>query len=170
MDLDLDLALYRRVGRDQVVCLQPGEKLRFEDGEAIKTHGPYTPQGGDGRGRTKIQVVDWDGNGLLDLLLGVGPQPGSPFRGSFVLLCRNLDSNIDLVFKRPEVLLFNAQGQVQEFFRHAAHPAPVDWDDDGRWELLVGADFGHIWYRKPENFGGPSGPIEIYRRADDHSL
>ena len=170
MDLDLDLALYRRVSRDQVVCLQPGEKLRFEDGEVLKTPGPYTPQGGDGRGRTKIQVVDWDGNGLLDLLLGVGPQPGSPFRGSFVLLCRNLGSNSDPVFKRPEVLLFNAQGQPQEFFRHGAHPAPVDWDGDGRWELLVGADFGYIWYWKPENFGTPSGPIEIYRRADDHSL
>ncbi len=47
---------------------------------------------------------------------------------------------------------------------------PVDWDGDGRWELIVGADFGYIWYWKPENPGAPSGSIETYRRADDHSL
>lgn len=170
MDLDLDLALYRRVGCDDLAGLHPGEKLRFEDGETIKTHGPYTPRGGDGRGRTKIQVVDWDGNGLLDLLLGVGPQGGSPFRGSFVLLCRNAGSNEAPVFKRPEVLLYNAAGAPQEFFRHAAHPAPVDWDGDGRWELVVGADFGHIWYWRPEHFGAPSAPFEIYRPPGDDSL
>ena len=104
------------------------------------------------------------------MLLGVGPQQGSPFRGSLVLLCRNLCSNSEPVFKCPEVLLFNAEGQPQEFFRHGVHPAPVDWDGDGRWELLVGADFGYIWYWKPENPGAPSGSIETYRRADDHSL
>ena len=168
--MDLDLALYRRAGSDDLCCLLPGEKLRFEDGAPIKTHGPYTPQGGDGRGRTKIQVVDWDGNGRLDLLLGVGPQPGSPFRGSFVLLCRNVGSNAEPLFSRPQVLLFDADGQPQEFFRHGAHPAAVDWDGDGRRELLAGADFGQVWYWKPERFGSPAGPFEIYRPPGDTSL
>ena len=170
MDLDLDLALYRRAGKGDLCCLLPGEKLRFEDGDTIKTHGPYTPQGGDGRGRSKIQVVDWDGNGLLDLMLGVGPQPGSTFRGSFVLLCRNVGTNAEPLFARPQVLLFDAEGKPQEFFRHGAHPAVVDWDGDGGWELLAGADFGHVWYWKPESFGSPSGPFEIYRPTGDTSL
>ena len=152
------------------VACSRGEKLRFEDGDTIKTHGPYTPQGGDGRGRSKIQVVDWDGNGLLDLMLGVGPQPGSTFRGSFVLLCRNVGTNAEPLFARPQVLLFGADGKPQEFFRHGAHPSAVDWDGDGGWELLAGADFGHVWYWKPENFGSPSGPFEIYRPPGDTSL
>ena len=48
--------------------------------------------------------------------------------------------------------------------------APVDWDGDGRWELVVGADFGHIWYWRPEHFGAPSAPFEIYRPPGDDSL
>ena len=69
-DKDLDLAVFRRVGPDEPSLLHPGEKLRYEDGETIKTHGVYTAGGGDGRGRTKINVVDWDGDGVLDLLAG----------------------------------------------------------------------------------------------------
>lgn len=170
MDLDLDLALYRRVGRDDLAGLRPAEKLRYEDGDTIKTHGVYTPQGGDGRGRTKIQVVDWDGNGKLDLVLGVGPQFGSTFKSGYVLLCRNVGTRAAPVFKRPEVLLFNAEGKPLEFWRHAAHPALVDWDSDGKWEILVGADMGFIWYFKPKHFGVASGPFDVFRPDGDTSL
>ncbi len=170
MDLDLDLALYRRVGGEDLSVLKPGEKLRYEDGETIKTHGGYTPAGGDGRGRTKIQVVDWDGDGRLDLVLGVGPQPGSSFKSSYVLLCRNAGSNREPVFQRPQVLLFGREGRPLEFWRHGAHPTLVDWDGDGRWEVVVGADMGFIWYFKPEHFGAPDGVFEIFRDPDDPIL
>ena len=154
-DLDLDLALYRRVGRDDLNALLPAQKLRYEDGDTIKTHGVYTPQGGDGRGRTKINVVDWDGDGKLDLLIGVGPQHGSPYRGSYVLWARNVGSNEDPVFGRPAVLLFDSDGAPLEFWRHGVHMAPVDWDGDGKLELVAGADQGYVWYWKPEYFGEP---------------
>lgn len=170
MDLDLDLALYRRVGNDDLTDLQPGVKLRYEDGSSIKTHGPYTPQGGDGRGRTKLQVIDWNHNGKLDLIIGVGPQPGSEFTSSYVLLCRNVGTNAEPVFKRPEVLLFDSDGTPLQFWRHAAHPGVVDWSGDGQWELLVGADLGFVWYFKPEHFGHASGEHQIYRDNDDTSL
>ena len=157
-DLDLDLALYRRAGRDDLSALVPGEKLRYEDGGTIKTHGVYTPPGGDGRGRTKIQVMDWNKNGKLDLVLGVGPQPGSAFLGSFVLLCENVGSNANPVFKRPVPLLFDSKGAPMEFWRHGALATVVDWDGDGEWELLVGADRGAVWYFKPDHFGVPAEP------------
>lgn len=155
-DLDLDLALYRRAGRDDLSALLPGEKLRYEDGSTIKTQGEYTPAGGDGRGRTKINVVDWDGDGLLDLLIGVGPQPGSPYRNSFGLFAKNVGTNANPVFKRPIILLWDFDGKPLVFGRHAIHMASVDWDRDGKYELIAGADRGFIWYWKQEHFGAPA--------------
>ncbi len=167
-DMDLDLALFKRVGTDQPSLLHPGEKLRYEDGETIKTHGIYTPGGGDGRGRTKINVVDWDGDGKLDLLLGVGPQHGSPYRGSYVLFAKNVGTNQNPIFSRPEVILWNQEGKPLEFWRHGVHPAPVDWDGDGKFELVAGADQGRIWYWKPEYFGaGATGDPTAPRRPED---
>ena len=153
-DSDLDLALYRRVGIEDVSVVLPGEKLLYEDGSTIKTHGVYTPGGGDGRGRTKINVVDWDGDGLLDLLIGVGPQGGSPY-SSYVLFAKNVGTNEAPVFKRPDVLLWNQDGNPLEFWRHGVHMAPVDWDGDGKYELVAGADTGYVWYWNADNFGTP---------------
>lgn len=171
-DADLDLALFRRAGQDDLSVLLPGEKLRYEDGETIKTHGIYTDGGGDGRGRTKFNVVDWDGDGVLDLLIGVGPQHGSPYRGSYVLYARNVGTSERPVFKRPEILLWDADGQPLEFWRHGVHMAPVDWDGDGQYELVAGADQGRIWYWKPEHFGKPAGgdPSAPLRPEGDEGL
>lgn len=169
-DADLDLAVFRRVGRDSPSFLYSGEKLRYEDGETIKTHGVYTSGGGDGRGRTKINVVDWDRDGVLDLLLGVGPQHGSPYRGSYVLFAKNVATNEFPVFKRPEVVLWNAAGRPLEFWRHGVHPAPVDWDGDGRYELVAGADQGRVWYWKPQHFGAnATGDPTAPRRPDSET-
>ena len=86
-----------------------------------------------------------------------------------MLLCRNAGSNEAPVFKRPEVLLFN-EGRPLEFWRHGAHPFLVDWDQDGEWEIVVGADMGFLYYFKPSHFGAPGGEFEIFRAADDTSL
>ncbi|MCH2321577.1 MAG: hypothetical protein MK384_08010 [SAR202 cluster bacterium] len=170
-DNDLDLAIFRRLGREHPSIVKPGEKLRFDDGEVIKTHGVYTPGGGDGRGRTKINVVDWDKDGLLDLLIGVGPQHGSPF-SSYVLFLKNVGTNTSPVFKRPDVVLWDSAGEPLEFWRHGVHPDAVDFDGDGEYELLAGADQGRIWYWKPSNFGTPvDGNLTApYRPTDDPGL
>ncbi len=171
-DRDLDLALFRRAGKKDLSALRPGRKLRYEDGKTIKTHGVYNSRGGDGRGRTKINVVDWDGDGLLDLLLGVGPQPRSPYRGSYVLFTKNVATNKDPVFRRPTVLLWDDDGQPLEFWRHGVHMAPVDWGGDGKYELVAGADQGRIWYWKPESYGKPSSgdPVAPLRPLTEEGL
>jgi hypothetical protein len=173
MDHDLDLSLFRRVGRDDLTALLPGVKLRYEDGDVIKTHGvSFDHTSGDGRGRTKIDVVDWNGDGRWDLVLGVGPQYFSAFRSSYVLLSRNVGTNAEPIFERPEILLFDDAGAPLEFWRHGVHPAVVDWDRDGKWEIVVGADKGMIWYFKPDHFGTSNilGGPNPARDPDDKTL
>ena len=159
----------------------PPERVRVGD-EEMRRYGKPNPSAGyhwgssqgpnDGfnGGYSNPVLVDWDGNGKLDLLLGVGPQFGSAFKSGYVLLCHNVGTRAAPVFKRPEVLLFNAEGKPLEFWRHAAHPALVDWDGDGKWEILVGADMGFIWYFKPKYFGAASGPFDVFRPDGDTSL
>ena len=151
---DLDLAVFRRVGPDEPSLLHPGEKLRYEDGETIKTHGVYTEGGGDGRGRTKINVVDWDGDGVLDLLLGVGPQHGSPYRRQLRPLTPRTSAPTRAPCSGgPKSSCGTTKASRWSSVRHGVHPAPVDWDGDGKYELVAGADQGRVWYWKPEHFG-----------------
>lgn len=46
----------------------------------------------------------------------------------------------------------------------------VDWDGDGEWELVVGADMGYIWYFKPEHFGRACGSFDLFRPEGDETL
>jgi hypothetical protein len=169
MDMELDLVFYPRLtnhhqhdGQRDLSALGPPLKCRYEDdGSTIKSSGAHTPGGGEGRGRTKLQLVDWDATGKagkaagrLDLLMGTGPQGGSTFHSSFVLLLRNRGFNAsgEPVFARPEVLLYGEDGEALEFWRHCAHPTAVRWQGQGRG-LVVGSDMGTLEYYREEYFG-----------------
>ena len=183
MDLDLDLAYYPRADPsssssrrksgggervDAAAMLLPPRKCCYPDGSTIQTHGVYTPSGGDGRGRTKLQLVDWDHTGTLDLIVGVGPQHNSAFHSSFVLLLRNRGwtTTAEPVFDWPELLLFNDEGEGLEFFRHGAHPVAVDWAGPGQgWGLVVGSDMGNLQFWKPGQFGTAARDGGAHRRA-----
>ena len=69
------------------------------------------------------------------------------------LFAKNVGSNEEPIFRRPEVVLWDEDGKPLEFWRHAVHPAPVDWDGDGKFELVAGADQGRVWYWRLEHFG-----------------
>ena len=73
-----------------------------------------------------------------------------------MLFANNIGTNGAPVFKRPAALLFDTDGSPMGFWQHAVHMAPVDWDGDGRFELVAGADQGFVWYWKPEHFGRPA--------------
>ena len=150
--------LYPRLAPEQpdrdYAVLGPPRKCRHPDGSTIKSTGVYTAGGGEGRGRTKLQLVDWDGkgDGSLDLLVGVRPQGESFFHSSFVLLMRGQGFNAEQepVFAKAEVLLFGEDGEGLEFWRHAAHPVAVSWQGRG---LVVGSDMGTLEYYHEEHFG-----------------
>ena len=84
-----------------------------------------------GSGRYKLAVVDWDGDGRLDVLVN----------SENALWYRNCaDSGSKIILKRVGNL---AKRNVAG---HTSSPAVCDFDKDGKPDLLVGAENGRIYH------------------------
>lgn len=100
-------------------CDEKGQPLHLNAGIAGKS------------GRRKLCVVDWDGDGKLDVI--VNSANAQWFR------------QVDLKDGR---WLFKDMGNLSDHILagHDTSPTPVDWNSDGIPDLLVGAEDGHIYY------------------------
>lgn len=91
-------------------------------------------------GRRKLTIVDWDGDGRLDLLVN--------------------SLNIDFmrnVATEPGEYVFRNMGPVHPrvLAGHTTCPTVVDWDRNGIPDLLVGAEDGYLYYlRNPRGRAG----------------
>ncbi|MDF1844173.1 MAG: sulfatase-like hydrolase/transferase [Rubripirellula sp.] len=93
--------------------------LRLNQGEAGKS------------GRRKLCVVDWDGDGRRDLLV----------------------NSVNVHWMRQQVgadgkYIFSDEGPLSDrrLAGHTTSPTTVDWNGDGRRELLVGAEDGYFYH------------------------
>lgn len=130
--------------------LEDGGKLSLEDGSSIGANQLHA----GGTGRLKLLLHDWDRDGRTDLLVGT-PRHGSvPDResglpqslglpGAAVLLLRNVGSDQDPKFARPEVLRF--KGKRVYFGHHACSPAVAEFRE-GVPDLIVGDQEGRLVY------------------------
>ncbi|PHQ36999.1 exo-alpha-sialidase [Rhodopirellula bahusiensis] len=84
-----------------------------------------------GSGRIKLDVVDWDGDGRLDLL--VNSENATWYRN-----CEDRDGQIVLK-KIGNLAKRNVAG-------HTSSPAACDFDKDGKPDLLVGAENGRLYF------------------------
>lgn len=129
LDHEGELAFFERTQRKGRLVLLPGKRIFVDEkGDPLKLiRGPA-----GGSGRRKLVVVDWDGDGRLDIL----------FNGE------NADFYRNLGVESGQVALKN-RGPMDErkVSGHTSSPTVVDWDKNGIPDLLVGSEDGRLYYK-----------------------
>ena len=127
------LALYRRERRGDRRVLLPPERVFYASGKG-KVDLLRLNSGIAGRsGRRKLCMVDYDGDGRLDLLAN----------SRSVNMLRNVsEEDGKHVFKDIGPM------DATVLAGHTTSPTVVDWDRDGVPDLLVGAEDGFFYYKK----------------------
>jgi hypothetical protein len=119
-----ELYFFRGLGKGKFAA---GEKIKDADGKVIQL----------GNASTAF-AVDWNGRGKLDLLVGN--------IGGDVYLVPNEADGKGYKFGKPRKL--EAAGHPIKANHGDSHPIAVDWDRDGKLDLLVGSGAGSVvWYR-----------------------
>jgi len=137
--------------------LADGGLLRMEDGSIITSH--IADAGPGQKGRGKIALADWDGDGRLDLIIGTAkrgsipePQAGLPWslrrvgvECLQVLLLRNVGSNAEPRYQQPR--LFQFRGKDIYLGAHSNAPEPCQLSTvSGGPNLLIGMESGRIYF------------------------
>ena len=126
------LALFPRALRDgQRILLPPQRVLCDEAGQPLRLNAEKAGRSG----RRKLCVVDWDHDGDLDLIVN----------SENAQLYRQVAAQEGRWLFRLEANL--AQRPISG---HTTSPTTVDFDRDGKRELLVGAEDGRLYYLQAE--------------------
>ena len=138
-DIEGYLVLHRRKRKGQQLTLESPVRLRLENGREIFVSG-YTGDQDDGsygqrlNARIKLSVFDWDKDGDLDLAVGN--------RGHGLRLFENIGTPA-----RPRFRYTGSPGYLTNHpGGHYRMAEPCDFDGDGRFEVITGADYGPVFY------------------------
>jgi len=122
------LSLFRRARRDGRLVLLPPERIFLTPrGRFLNLAGGRAGSSG----RRKIELVDWDGDGDLDLIVDGDDGP---------VWYENIGSQQKPVMElRGTLIATNLRG-------HSPTPNVADWNSDGKPDLIVGAEDGFFYY------------------------
>jgi hypothetical protein len=122
------LAFFERAMREgKQVLLPPQRVLCNEKGEPLRLNAKTA----GGSGRRKICIVDWDGDGKLDILVN----------SSSANFYRQMKSEGGKWFFKDEGPLVK-----QNIEGHDVSPTVVDWKGDGIPDFLGGAEDGYLYH------------------------
>ncbi|MEO5582738.1 MAG: VCBS repeat-containing protein [Saprospiraceae bacterium] len=137
------LSYYERERKNGELWLKPGRQIFYIVGDAANDNNKRLFSDSKplqlatsiaGRsGRRKLCFVDWNNDGRLDLMVN----------SNNACYYENIKQNGDTVY-------FKNKGDISQvnLAGHDISPTPVDWDKDGRYDLLIGAEDGHFYIVK----------------------
>lgn len=152
LDDDDEFHLYFR---EDDYDLIEGYKLRLEDGRTICAN--WLEAGG--KGRVRFDIVDWDGDGVKDLIIATNKhnripaqdEDGLPWglpdklKGATILFMRNVGTEAAPAYKKPAQLRY--KGELLRFGHHAcgASAGYIGKITDGLPNLVVGDETGTLY-------------------------
>jgi len=121
------LSYFERKKKAEMLILHPGKRIFYDEkGQPLRLN----PQKAGRSGRRKIDLVDWDNDGDLDLLAN----------STNTELYQNIGQKGEFVFHHIGDLSTIVLGG------HSTSPTTVDWNGDGIRDLLIGAEDGFFYY------------------------
>jgi hypothetical protein len=142
------LAEGQRVEADGKAIAATRKTYKKVDGKYVKVDGKYVVDkvtaGNHELAQTysKLHMADWDGDGLADLLIG---------HSSTIILYKNTGTKSAPRFAAP-VAIETPEGK----FPSRPSPFVVDWDGDGKLDLLVGTERAQVYFHR--NVGTAKAP------------
>lgn len=122
------LSFFERFKKKKKLYLKPGQRI-FKDADVDGGSGllRLNKREAGSSGRRKLAFADWDGDGDLDLLAN----------SKNTELYENVGGNT-----------FKNKGNLHDrkLAGHSTSPTTVDWDKDGKPNLLIGAEDGFFYY------------------------
>lgn len=142
-DYDGDLALAVPLNKG-VAAIERVEKLKYQDGQTIRTCGPTGCWG-----RSKFVWIDWDGDGVKDVIYSTN-RASNKFiiaedigKRSVPLFLKNMGTTSKPVLARPVPLKY--KGELIDFGTHISAVWPLEGTGAHTGGIVIGGEDGRVY-------------------------